>query len=153
MNEIITIKRENLKERLNEFFEKKPEHVFIMDLVPTGEDPLFNLDKESELFDDHTFYTYLDDIKLSKPKEGEEGVTYDKAEQMMNFIFRVRNFKTDRKKRLIIACKNGLTVSGAVAQWAMDWLMDGDEVAFNKLNPDIKPNEFLQNDLYLHPLI
>jgi hypothetical protein len=153
MNEIITIKRDNLKERLDEFFDKQPEHVFIMDLVPTGESTLFCMYPETEYSVTHTFATFLDDIKTQRPKDGEQGVTYDNAEQMQNFIFKIRNFKTDKNKRLIVACKNGLTVSGAVAQWAMDWLMDGDEAAFNKLNPDIRPNECLQYDLYLHPII
>jgi hypothetical protein len=97
--------------------------------------------------------TRLDNIKSSIPKEGEEKVTYDKAEEMQLFIFKIRNLKLDRNKRLIVTCNDGKTVSGAVAQWAMDWLMNGDESAFNRLNPDIIPNELLQYDLYLHPII
>lgn len=153
MNEIITMRRDVLVDRIDEFLEKGPAHVFIMDLIPSGEESVFSIYPESEFLSDQTFHTFLDDIQLVKPKEGEIGVTRENAEQMLNFIFKVRNRKLHRDKRLIIACKTGLTVSGAVAQWAMDWLMDGNEQEFNKLNPDIKPNEFLQYDLYLHPLI
>jgi len=153
MNEIITMKREDMLERLDEFFDKQPEHVFILDLVPTGESTIFCMYSDSEFLMNHTFATFLDNIKTKIPKEGEQGVTHDVAEEMQNFIFRLRNLELDRDKRMIVTCKDGRSVSGAVAQWAMEWLMDGDESEFNRLNPDIKPNEFLQYDLYLHPII
>lgn len=151
MNEIITMRREAMLERLDEFFERLPEHVFIMDLVPTGESTIFCMYSESKYSLEHTFATFLDDIKTKIPKDEEQGVTKENAERMLEFIFKIRNLKLERKKRLIVVCDDGLSVSGAVAQWAMDWLMD--ETEFNRLNPDIKPNEFLQYDLYLHPII
>jgi predicted protein tyrosine phosphatase len=153
MNEIITIKRDELKTRLDEFFERVPEHIYMIDLVPSGENTIFFNYPETIYSKEHTLFIYLDDIKKKGGSVNEQVVTYDNAEIMQRFIFKIRNTKLDRPKRLIVACKTGLTVSGAVAQWAMDWLMDGDEAVFNKLNPDIKPNELLQNDLYLHPLI
>lgn len=151
MNEIITMRREAMLERLDEFFDRQPEHVFIMDLVPTGESTIFCMYSDSEFLVKHTFATFLDDIKTKIPKEGEQGVTKENADQMLDFIFKIRNLELERNKRLVVVCNDGLSVSGAVAQWAMDWLME--ETEFNRLNPDIKPNEFLQYDLYLHPII
>lgn len=153
MNQILTLKREKMLERLNEYFELKPEHVFIMDLVPTGETTIFEMYPETEYSVEHTLATFLDNITRREPREGEQGVTKEIADKMLDFIFKIRNLKLARDKRLIVTCKDGLSVSGAVAQWAMDWLMDGDESEFNRLNPDIRPNEFLQYDLYLHPII
>jgi len=152
MNEIITMRREAMLELLDEFFDRRPEHVFIMDLVPTGESTIFCMYPDSEFLVEHTFATFLDDIKTKTSKEGEQGVTKENADQMLNFIFKIRNLELERNKKLVVVCNDGLSVSGAVAQWAMDWLMD-DEAEFNRLNPDIKPNEFLQYDLYLHPII
>jgi len=153
MNEIITIKRDDLNNRLQEFFDKQPEHVFIMDLVPTGESTILCMYPETEFSQEHTFSTFLDNVKTRVPKESEQGVTYEIAEKMQNFIFKIRNLKLNKNKKLIVACKDGLRVSGAVALWAMDWLMGSNESEFNRLNPDIRPNEFLLYDLYLHPLI
>lgn len=154
MNEIITIKRDTLKERLPEFFEKQSEHVYIIDLVPTGESTIFCMYPDSEYLIDHTFSTFLDNIKSNILKENEQGITYDKAEDIQNFIFKIRNAKHERPKRLIIACSDGRRVSGAIAIWAMEWLMgENNEEELYKLNPDILPNEFLLRDLYLHPII
>lgn len=153
MNEIITLKREDMSTRLVEYYEKQPDHVFVLDLVPSGETTIFEMYPETEFSVSHTFATFLDDIQRITPKDGEIGITKENADAIQDFIFKVRNYKTDRDKRLIVVCKTGYTVSGAIALWAMDWLMDSDETAFNKLNPDIRPNEFLLRDLYLHPII
>jgi hypothetical protein len=153
MNEIIIISRHALLERLDEYFENMPLHVFIIDLVPTGESTVFCMYPESEYMIEHTYATFLDNIKPPKAKEGEQVITKEVAEEIQDFIFKIRNKTLTSRKRLIVTCKNGRSVSGAVALWAMDWLMDGDEAAFNKLNPDILPNELILKDLYLHPLI
>ncbi len=153
MNNIITISREKLKERLDEFFDNMPMHIFIIDLIPSTEESIFDKYESTEFSEFHTYSTFLDNIKPPKVKEGECGVTKEKADEIQEFIFRVRNHDVDKERKLIVACNNGLFVSGAVALWAMDWLMYGDEEAFNKLNPDITPNEMILRDLYLHPII
>ena len=153
MNEIITMRRDKLLKRLDEFFEAQPEHVFIIDLVPTGESTIFCMYRDTEFLADHTYTTILDDIKSPGAKEDEHVITKQEADEILDFIFKIRNLELEKNKRLIVACKNGRFVSGAVALWAMDWLMDGDEAAFNKLNPDVQPNELILNDLYLHPII
>jgi len=153
MNEIITIKRIDLQEKLNEFFSIKPEHVFLMDLVPHGETTIFEMYPENEYSNKHSFATYLDNIFV-QPKENEYGVTKYTAEKIQDFVFYIRNLKLDREKRLIIACENGRNVSGAVALWAMDWLMgDQEEEKLYALNPDMRPNEDILRDLYIYPLI
>lgn len=153
MNEIITIKRVELQEKLNEFFSINPQHIFLMDLVPHGETTIFEMYPETEYSSKHTFYTYLDNIFV-QPKENEHGMTKHTAEKIQDFIFYIRNLKLDREKRLIIACENGRNVSGAIALWSMDWLMgDQEEEKLYKLNPDLRPNEDILRDLYIYPLI
>jgi len=142
-----------MEEKLPEYFERQPDHVFILDLVPTGESTIFCMFPETEFSVSHTFATFLDDIQRIEPKDNETGVTKEIADNIQDFIFKIRNYKTNKDKRLLVVCKSGYTVSGAVALWAMDWLMDSNEEEFNKLNPDIRPNEFILRDLYLHPII
>jgi hypothetical protein len=154
MNEIIVLKRENLKDMLDDYYEKSPEHVFLIDLVPTGETTIFEMYPETEYSVSHTFATFLDDVKSKPPEENQVGVTGTMADNLQNFVFSIRRLETRKDKRLIIACNNGRTVSGAVALWAMDWIMDEtQEDVLYKINPDIRPNEFILADLYLHPII
>jgi len=145
MNEILTIKREVLKEQLNEYITKAPEHVYILDLVPKEESTIFSLIPETPYLMDHTLYLYFDkNIEL----------TYDKIEKLLNFIFKVKNAESRKNKRLIIACKDGRRMSGTVALWAMEWLMGEDkEDELYKKNPDLLPDEIILGKLFLHPLI
>jgi predicted protein tyrosine phosphatase len=153
MHEIITISREKIKERLDEFFENMPLHVFILELISFDKESIFDKYESSDFSEFHTDFIFLDNIKPPKIKEGECGVTKEKADEIQEFVFRVRNHDMGRSNKFIVVCDDGLSVSGAIALWAMDWLMDSDEEAFNKLNPDIKPNEMILRDLYLHPII
>ncbi len=153
MDSIITISRDKLVERLKEFFHEMPMNIFILELIPSTEKSIFDKYESSEFSEFHTYSTFLDNIKPPKVKEEECGVTKEKADEIQEFIFRVRNNDSDKPNKLIVTCNDGLSVSGAIALWAMDWLMDSDETVFNKLNPDIKPNEMILRDLYLHPII
>lgn len=155
MTEIYTISRQKILEQLDKFITEQPMHVFVMDLVPAKKEPIFYKYEKNDFLKEHTYSTYLDNIKSFGPTEDECGITKHMADAMQVFIFKVMNYNTntEKTKRLIIACENGRCVSGAVALWAMDWLMDGDEPAFNKLNPDIIPNGPILNDLYLHPIL
>lgn len=150
MTKILVIKREVLFEQIEQFINNKPEHIFIINVINNDIDKI-SLQLPDSL-QSQVLDIKLDNIKSAK-QENVEKLTHEKAELLMDFIFMIRNKKLDVEKKLIIACNDGRYVSGSIGLWAMDWLMDGNEDEFYKLNPDVKPNELILYDLYLHPII
>lgn len=155
MTEIYTISRERILDQLEKFITEQPTYIFVMDLIPTQKESIFDKYEKNDFLKIHTYSTYLDNIKSFGPTKNECEITKSVADAMQVFIFKAMNYNTMAKKtkKLIVTCEDGRSVSGAVALWAMDWLMDGDENAFNKLNPDITPNVPILNNLYLHPIL
>lgn len=143
--EIITINRTILKDRLKEFCEIQPEHVFIIDIYPPDKEAIFTSCPKTEFFNKHTLGISFDiNSKITKIE----------ITKILDFITNIINTNSNKTKKLIIACKDGRRLSGTMAVWVMEWLMGEDkEDELYKKNPDILPNENILNDLLLYKLL
>lgn len=89
-----------------------------------------------------------EDMQLSPTNSQQtKAFTYEQAEELVNFVNRNKD-----KGLFLVHCAAGISRSGAVGQFIIDYL-NGDKEIFKRYNPNILPNPYIRSILWKWYLI